>query len=204
MKLSKGNWELQLFAACLYAILFAGSIPFAAAQAPVLDPEALVRELTCQPGQECYKPQPRRKRSFRFVPEGAEGERKEVEQLAKEGKLPSTDIEVYFDYNSADIQANASETMVSIGKALTDPRLAGSVLVLIGHTDAKGSQQFNQFLSERRAQAVLDHLVRTFAIDPTRLRAYGRGKTSLKFPAEPLSPKNRRVQIVNIGRIAKN
>jgi outer membrane protein OmpA-like peptidoglycan-associated protein len=94
--------------------------------------------------------------------------------------------------------------MASIGKALNDPRLAGSVLLLIGHTDAKGSQQFNQFLSERRALAVLDHLVRTFAINPTRLRAYGRGKTSLKFPAEPLSSKNRRVQIVNIGQIAKN
>jgi outer membrane protein OmpA-like peptidoglycan-associated protein len=206
MKSNKAIRVLQrrLSASCLCAALFAFSVPYAAAQAPAPDPEALVRELTCHPGQDCHQPQPRRKRSFRFVPENAEAERNELEQRAKEGKLPSTDVEVYFAYNAADIQASARETMASIGKALADPRLAGSILVLIGHTDAKGSKQFNQALSERRAQAALDHLVRTFAIDPTRLRAYGRGKTTLKIPAEPLSHKNRRVQIINIGQIAKN
>jgi flagellar motor protein MotB len=51
---------------------------------------------------------------------------------------------------------------------------------------------------------VRDHLARTFAIDPTRLQANGRGNTHRKIPAEPLSPKNWRVQIVNTGQLARN
>ena len=46
--------------------------------------------------------------------------------------------------------------------------------------------------------AVRDHLIRAFAINPERVAAYGRGKTALKLPNDPLAAVNRRVQVVNM------
>jgi outer membrane protein OmpA-like peptidoglycan-associated protein len=45
-----------------------------------------------------------------------------------------------------------------------------------GHTDNKGSAQYNQWLSEKRAQRVTDYLV-SKGIDPSRLEAKGYGLT---------------------------
>jgi len=59
--------------------------------------------------------------------------------------------------------------------------------VLVGHTDAKGGDAYNQILSERRAAAVKEHLVRTFGIAPDRLVSYGRGKSLLKNTADPFA-----------------
>ena len=59
--------------------------------------------------------------------------------------------------------------------------------MLVGHTDAKGGDAYNQILSERRAAAVKEHLVRTFGIAPDRLVSYGRGKSLLKNTADPFA-----------------
>jgi len=89
-----------------------------------------------------------------------------------------------------------------LGQALIDPKLRNSRFVLVGHADAKGSDGYNQVLSERRAAAVKDHLVRTFGIEPERLISYGRGKSLLKNTSDPYAPENRRVQVINNGAIA--
>jgi OmpA-OmpF porin, OOP family len=125
--------------------------------------------------------------------------RQEVEKRADAGKLPSADLEIYFDFNAVMISAQAQQALMPLGSALTDPRLAGFRFVLVGHTDGKGGSVFNQKLSERRAAAVKDYLVRQFAISPGRLDTYGRGKSLLKNVALPVAPENRRVQVINQG-----
>ena len=70
-----------------------------------------------------------------------------------------------------------------------------------GHTDSRGSDAYNQKLSQRRAQSVIRYLAASFGIEEDRLLAVGKGE------GEPLADngtdsgrqKNRRVQIVNIG-----
>jgi outer membrane protein OmpA-like peptidoglycan-associated protein len=198
----------QRFGACavLLTLLSVSAAP-ASAQAP--STEQMVRDLQCREGQDC-EPEPRRrtrglggptKRSFSFEPATEVG-RKELEQRVKEGALPSTDLEVYFAYNSAEVLPEARTLLDNLGRALTDPRLADSGFVLVGHTDAKGSEGYNQSLSERRAAAVREYLMQTFNIDAARLTAYGRGKTALKLPDEPFAAMNRRVQVVNGGTVA--
>lgn len=66
-----------------------------------------------------------------------------------------------------------------------------------GHTDAKGSADYNQKLSERRAEAVRQYLIAQFALDKSRLTAKGFGKTRLLDPTKPEDGVNRRVQVLN-------
>ena len=89
-----------------------------------------------------------------------------------------------------------------LGQALTDPKLIENRFILVGHTDAKGGDAYNQALSERRAAAVKEFLVRSFGIAPERLVSYGRGKSALKNSSDPLAPENRRVQVINNGVMA--
>ena len=118
-------------------------------------------------------------------------------EIARERGLPTVDIEVLFDYDSDQVSPAAAEGLMSLGRALTDPRLAGQKFVIGGHTDAKGAARYNLGLSDRRAQAVRTFLVEHFKVAPENLIARGYGETRLKNPANPLGPENRRVQVIN-------
>jgi outer membrane protein OmpA-like peptidoglycan-associated protein len=123
-------------------------------------------------------------------------ERTEVAVIAKE--RPSIDLEIYFDYNSAEIASKAVSDLMSLGRALTNPSLQGGVFLLSGYTDAKGGQDYNLQLSERRAQSVKAFLVQNFSIASDNLVATGYGKEQLKNPANPFAAENRRVQVTNL------
>jgi outer membrane protein OmpA-like peptidoglycan-associated protein len=114
-------------------------------------------------------------------------------------KPPSINLLIPFDYNSAEFTPDAYRILRSLGEALKDARLAGDHFKIAGHTDAKGTAEYNQKLSERRAQAVLNYLIRQYDIEPDRLAAAGYGKTQLADPAHPEDAVNRRVQVMNIG-----
>jgi outer membrane protein OmpA-like peptidoglycan-associated protein len=200
---------------CAVAALVLSLVVVAASVVEAADPtkEDLVKSLTCKPGQEACEPPPppashRRgfnpppaRRGITFEPFTEEG-RKNLDDAAKVGKLPSADIEVYFDYDKADITELARKALGPLGQALSDSKLIENRFILVGHTDAKGGEAYNQALSERRAAAVKEFLVRSFGIAPERLISYGRGKSVLKNAADPLAPENRRVQVINNGAVA--
>lgn len=123
-------------------------------------------------------------------------ERIEVAEAVKE--RPSLDFEVYFPFNSSALQPSALDTVHKIGQLLTNPAFEGRSFLITGHTDAKGKAEPNRVVSERRAEAVKAYLVKTYAIDPLRLRVIGYGKEQLKAPDKPFSAINRRVQIINL------
>ena len=124
----------------------------------------------------------------------------EGEHVAALGKdRPTIDLDIYFDYNSADIASKAEPQLTELGNALRDPRLKGSVVVLGGHTDAKGSAVYNQKLSERRAAAVKKYLVERLKIPADGITTVGYGATHLKNAGDPFASENRRVQILNLA-----
>jgi outer membrane protein OmpA-like peptidoglycan-associated protein len=194
-------------ARALFAVglLGAAASPLSAQTSPSSD--QLVGALTCHDNQDCQPQGKTRgfgfKRSFTFEPKSESG-RNDLETRVKEGKLPSADVEIYFPYKSSDISPEARQALGELGRALASQQLAKSVFALIGHTDAKGSEQYNQILSQARASAVREYLLKNFVIDPARLQAYGRGRSMLKFPAEPFAAANRRVQVVNVGAVAES
>ena len=111
---------------------------------------------------------------------------------------PKIDLEINFEYNSADISARSLPSVQALGRALSNPDLKGSTFVVAGHTDAAGGESYNQDLSERRADSIKHYLVDKFGIAGTDLVTVGYGKTKLKDPANPLAEVNRRVQVVNM------
>jgi outer membrane protein OmpA-like peptidoglycan-associated protein len=127
-------------------------------------------------------------------------EREQLAEIVEEKRLPSIDIDIFFAYNSAAIAPEAMPGLVELGTALRSEALAQSVILLSGHTDAKGSDDYNQTLSEQRAQSVKAFLVETFRFPEQNLIAVGYGEQKLKNPVDPEAADNRRVQIVNLQR----
>jgi outer membrane protein OmpA-like peptidoglycan-associated protein len=125
-------------------------------------------------------------------------EREEIATIARD--KPNIDLEINFDYNSADISGKSLPTAQALGRALTNPDLKGSTFVVAGYTDAAGGEAYNQDLSERRADAIKRYLTDKFSIPGPDLVTVGYGKTRLKDPGDPLSGVNRRVQVVNMNK----
>jgi len=124
-------------------------------------------------------------------------EREEIANFATD--RPKIDLEITFDYNSADISTTSLASVQALGKALSNSNLKGSTFVVAGHTDAVGGESYNQDLSERRADSIKRYLVERFGIAGGDLVTVGYGKSKPKDPNAPLDPANRRVQVVNMA-----
>jgi outer membrane protein OmpA-like peptidoglycan-associated protein len=124
------------------------------------------------------------------------GERQEIAELA--ATKPKIDLEIRFDYNSAEVSKSSVSAVDELGKALSDPSLKGSTFVVAGHTDAVGGEGYNQDLSERRADTIKKILTQEFGINGSDLVTVGYGKSKPKDSGAPMDPANRRVQVVNM------
>jgi len=125
-------------------------------------------------------------------------ERSEIAEAVKENDLPAIDLEVFFEFDSATITPEALPILKKLREALSDDRLKGSVYLIAGHTDAKGSAAYNLGLSDALAKSVREFLIEKFHLDPKQLVATGFGEEQLKKD-DPLAAKNRRVQVVNMA-----
>lgn len=99
---------------------------------------------------------------------------------------------VSFDYASARLSPAAKANLREFAKGIADPELASAVFVIEGHTDGIGSLNYNQRLSEDRAQAVTEYLV-TLGVGRNRLKTVAYGETRPKV-ADVNDPANRRVE----------
>jgi outer membrane protein OmpA-like peptidoglycan-associated protein len=126
-------------------------------------------------------------------------ERKKLQELIASKNLPTLDIEILFNLDSALIPASATQGLNQIGGALQRKELASSRIAINGHTDASGDDEYNQQLSERRALSVRDFLIDRFKVDPSRLVVAGFGEERLKNRSDPVSAINRRVELVNLS-----
>ena len=114
-------------------------------------------------------------------------------------RRPRVELEINFAFGSAELLADAVDQLASLADALKRERLEDQRFLLVGHTDAVGTDAANQTLSEARARAVRDHLSDVHGIEPERVRARGCGERRLRDPDDPASPRNRRVEVINAG-----
>ena len=103
---------------------------------------------------------------------------------------------IYFDTNKADVKPESMTTLKEIAKLLKKNN--GLQLVVVGHTDNKGSFEYNMDLSKRRAKAVADALVKDHGIKRDRLTHWGVGYLSpvASNRSDAGKAKNRRVELV--------
>jgi outer membrane protein OmpA-like peptidoglycan-associated protein len=112
--------------------------------------------------------------------------------------LPTTS----FRAGSAELPDALKAQLQVFAQVLKSRRGAGRMVRIEGHTDAAGSPAANVALSLRRAQAVKDYLVDQGA-DAAQLTAVGLGASELRDPRNPLSPENRRIEIVRASSGAR-
>jgi outer membrane protein OmpA-like peptidoglycan-associated protein len=81
---------------------------------------------------------------------------------------------IYYDFNKANIKPSSFKVLDALVTMLKDnPTLW---VELSSHTDAKGSDAYNQWLSEMRAISAVRYIVRN-GIDKSRIKAKGYGET---------------------------
>ncbi len=114
---------------------------------------------------------------------------------------PSVNLTVNFATGSADLTPDAIATLNELGRALSSSDLANYRFRIEGHTDTVGSRDYNQMLSEQRAEAVVRYLASKFGVQPARLQPVGMGEEGLlvQTPPQTPEPRNRRVQVINLG-----
>ena len=110
----------------------------------------------------------------------------------------SVNLAVRFDVNSFALRSETIGLLDELGKALRHPGLADRALLVNGHTDFDGSENFNLHLSLKRAGSVKQYLVNNHLIPPTRLKVmgYGEGLPLVANTSAANKQLNRRVEIV--------
>lgn len=112
-----------------------------------------------------------------------------------EGILVTFDSGILFGFDSADLQATAQANLAALANSLDDME-EDAVLMVVGHTDATGSEDYNQRLSERRAQAAARYL-QAQGMRPANLETLGLGESEpvASNDTEIGQAENRRVEV---------
>ena len=113
--------------------------------------------------------------------------------------------DVLFDFDKADLRKDARSALKQVGDIIREKAKGG--VRIEGHTDSKGSDAYNQKLSERRANSVRDWFVKNEGLKNLRFSTTGFGATKPAVPNNKTDgaddpdgrQKNRSVEIV-IGK----
>lgn len=108
---------------------------------------------------------------------------------------------INFEHDSTKILSESLPMLDSVGRMLSLPKVREEVLVIEGHTDASGTERYNDKLSVRRAKAIKSYLTDSYEVDPQRLVTIGHGETALHDAETPTNPINRRVEFRSIDAI---
>jgi len=98
--------------------------------------------------------------------------------------------EAFFDYDSSTLKPGAYSELRRISEVLN--KYPQTTIEVGGHTDTRGSEEYNQVLSEKRAEAVKRELIQN-RLSPQRIRAVGYGESRTISSDHAM---NRRVEII--------
>lgn len=117
----------------------------------------------------------------------------DVERVG-EGIQVTFDSALLFDFDSYEMRPEARTNLNDLAASLQD--YPGTEILIVGHTDSKGSEEYNMRLSERRATSAASHLMEQ-GIRPSRVRTLGKGETEPVATNETAEGRqqNRRVEV---------
>ena len=111
------------------------------------------------------------------------------------GGAVAADRVVYFDFDSAQIRADSRPVIEANARAMAgNPQI---ITQLEGHTDERGSREYNIALGERRANSVRQFMI-AMGVSPQQIRvvSYGKERPAAFGSDERSYALNRRVEIV--------
>jgi peptidoglycan-associated lipoprotein len=106
---------------------------------------------------------------------------------------------IYFEYDSAEITSSDQELLVQhAGYLVANP---AQQITLEGHTDERGSREYNIALGDRRAQSV-ERIMELNGVLPEQISvvSYGEEKPAAEGHGDAVWSLNRRVEIVYQGQ----
>lgn len=117
----------------------------------------------------------------------------EVERVG-EGIKVTFDSGLLFDFDSAALRSNAQQNLAEFAESMKE--FEDTDILIVGHTDAKGSEEYNQDLSERRAKSAGDYLEQQ-GLTSSRLMVTGKGESEPVASNETAEGRqqNRRVEV---------
>lgn len=121
-----------------------------------------------------------------------QGRTRSLRNLAPEPR--KLDLVIQFDFDSAKIQNASKPLLDNLAAAMKTERLNAISFNVEGHTDAKGTSEYNLRLSARRAESVVNYMAQQ-GVDKARLTPVGKGATELLNTDNPEALENRRVRI---------
>lgn len=107
-------------------------------------------------------------------------------------KDDQVNVRITFDFDSAVLRADEKPKLATLCEAMKAVDV--ELFRIVGHTDASGSDSYNEKLSLLRAEEVKRYLVNDCGIAATRLEAVGMGKRFLYNTEDPRADENRRVE----------
>lgn len=110
----------------------------------------------------------------------------------------------YFDFDKSELKPEGKKVVKEISNELTKENATGT-LKIEGHTDSIGTNEYNQKLSERRAQSVENEFKQNITTDKIKYetRGYGEERPIADNATKEGRAKNRRVEI-NFGGTIEN
>ena len=113
---------------------------------------------------------------------------------------------VFFKYDKAEIDEQKSKPLLDAVASVLNGNLKIKLIEVQGHTDSDGDNAYNKRLSQRRADAVMEFLIKKGAVAKSRLRAAGYGEEKpIDTNANPAGRQNnRRVQFLIIDPSQEN
>jgi len=118
----------------------------------------------------------------------------QVEQITP----PSVSLTIQFDFDSSKVSASSASQLKQLAKALKSDDLAALSFRIEGHTDSKGTPEYNKSLSQMRADSVKKYL-QQLGVAAQRLETEGMGDTHLANAEDKFAAENRRVRIVTLS-----
>lgn len=113
------------------------------------------------------------------------------------GVVPAIHLRVNFKYNSAILKGNGKQQVNELAKALTRLSNKGYQFRLVGHTDKRGSNSYNQSLSKKRAEKVRQVIGNKKSSLQSMICVEGKGESELLYEGntENEHKRNRRVEV---------
>lgn len=111
-------------------------------------------------------------------------------------KRPKLDLNIKFDFRSAELSQDGRALLDEMGKALNNDRMKGAKFELNGHTDDIGSDAYNLNLSSKRAVAVAKYLQSQHNVESQRVipKGYGESSPKVENVDDDARAENRRVE----------
>ena len=118
--------------------------------------------------------------------------------------LPAFSTPIQFDDDTPIIQPASYQTVGRIADAMVQASLLPYTFLIVGHVESNGKREANVILSQRRADAIRDVLVKTFKISAKRIQSIGLGEEQFLDRARPTAAINGQTQVLTFAKVPED